>query len=156
VADSIHAIVCSQAIQGISLIDDGQPLYCESCEYAKATRKPIKKEHQGVQASTFGTEIHTNVWTSPSLSLGGRKYYITFTDDYSRYTITRLLKAKSKAFQAYKDFAAWALTQHGAKIKRLHSDRGGEYIGDEFNQYLNAQGTEHCATTRHPSAQWGG
>jgi len=52
-ADSIHTLIHSQAIQGISLIDDGQPIYCESCKYAKVTRKAIKKEHKGVIASTF-------------------------------------------------------------------------------------------------------
>ena len=154
-ASTIRVLVRSQAIQGISLIDDGQPLYCESCEYAKATRKVIEKERQGAQASAFGIEIHTDLWTSPSPSLGGRKYYITFTDDYSRYTVTRLLKAKSEALQAYKDFAAWALTQHGAKIKQLHSDRGGEYMGEEFAQFLGTQGTERRATN-HDTPQHNG
>jgi transposase InsO family protein len=148
-------LVHTQAIQGISLIDDGQPIYCESCEYAKTTRKVIKKEREGKLAKAFSNEIHTDVWTSPLNSLGGRKYYITFTDDHSCYTITRLLKAKSEVFQAYKDFMAWALTQHSTKIKQLHSDRGSEYIGDKFNKYLNEQGTEHRATT-HDTPQHNG
>jgi hypothetical protein len=42
--DTVRTLVRTQAIQGISLIDDGQPIYCDSCEYAKTTRKPIKKE----------------------------------------------------------------------------------------------------------------
>jgi hypothetical protein len=121
--DTIRALVCTQAIQGVSLTDDGQPLYCESCEYAKATWKPIKKEHEAAQASAFGIEVHTDLWgPSPIQTLGGRRYYITFTDDHSRYTVTRLMKTKDKALQAYKDFVAWALTQHSVKIKRLHSD----------------------------------
>lgn len=37
------------------------------------------------------------------------------------------LRQKSKAFSAYKDFEAWSQTQHGARVKTLHSDRGGEY-----------------------------
>src|SRR6266404_8645454 len=31
VVNSIHALVRSQAIRGVSLIDNGQPIYCESC-----------------------------------------------------------------------------------------------------------------------------
>jgi hypothetical protein len=117
-ADSIHALVRSNAIQGISLIDNNQPFHCESCEYAKMTRKAIKKEREGAQASAFGEEIHSDLWgPSPLQTLGGRKYYITFTDDHSRYTRIQLLKTKDEALQAYKDFAAWAQTQHGAKIK---------------------------------------
>jgi transposase InsO family protein len=146
--DSIHTLVRSHAIQGISLIDNGQPFHCKSCEYAKTTRKAIKKECEGAQASTFGEEIHTDLW-GPSLlqTLGGRKYYITFTDDYSRSTRTQVLKSKDEALQAYKDFAAWAQTQHGAKIKRLRSDHGGEYTGDNFSKFLKSQGTERRLTT---------
>ena len=121
-ASSIRALIRTQAIQGISLIDNGQPIYCESCEYAKMTRKNIKKECEALPAKAFGEEVHSDLWTSPQQSLGGRKYYITFTDEYSRFTITCLLKAKSEALQAYKDFTAWALTQHGTKVKRFHSD----------------------------------
>ena len=154
-ASSIRALVRTQAIQGVSLIDDGQPIYCESCEYAKTTRKVIKKECEAPLASAFGIEIHSDLWTSPLQSLGGRKYYVTFTDDHSRYTVTRLLRTKDEALQAYKDFTAWALTQHGAKIKRLHSDRGGEYMGHDFTKFLNEQGTERRATT-HDTPQHNG
>ena len=155
-ASTIRGLIRSQAIQGVSLIDDGQPLYCDSCEFAKATRKPIKKERQTALASAFGEEIHTDVWGPLELqTLGGRKYYLTFTDDYSCYTVTRLLKSKDEVLQAYKDFAAWALTQHGVKIKRLRSDRGGEFTGKDFDQFLNKQGTERRLTT-HDTPQHNG
>jgi hypothetical protein len=156
VADSIRALVQSNAIQGISLIDNNQPFHCESCEYTKMTRKAIKKECKGAQASTFGEEIHSDLWgPSPLQTLGGRKYYITFTDDYSHFTQIQLLKSKDEALQAYKDFTAWAQTQHGVKIKRLHSDCRGEYTGDEFSKFLKTQGTEHCLTT-HDTPQHNG
>ncbi len=146
-ADSIHTLIRSQAIQGISLIDDGQPIYCESCKYTKATRKAIKKEREGVLASTFGEEIHSNVWGPLLLqTIGGRCYYITFTDDHSHFTHTQLLRSKDEALQAYKDFATWAQTQRGVKIKRLRSDCGGEYTSADFNQYLKEQGTERWLT----------
>ena len=155
-ADSIRALVRSGAITGVSLTDNGQPLYCESCEYAKTTRKSIKKEREGAQASAFGEEIHSDLWgPSPLQTLGGRKHYITFTDDHSRFTRTQLLRSKDEALQAYKDFTAWAQTQHGAKIKRLRSDRGGEYTSDEFTKFLKQQGTERRLTT-HDTPQHNG
>lgn len=112
--DSVWALVCSQAIQGISLIDNSQPLYCDSCEYAKTTRKPIKKEHEAAQVSAFSNKIHSDLWgPSPLQTLGGRKYYITFTDNHLHYTRIQLFRSKDEALQAYKDFMAWAQTQHG-------------------------------------------
>ena len=58
-----------------------------------------------------------------------------------------LLRTKDETLDAYKTFAAWAQTQHNVKIKRLRSDRGGEYTGNNFTKYLKEQGTERRLTT---------
>ena len=55
--------------------------------------------------------------------------------------------AKSNAFSAYLEFKSWLKTQHGAPIKRLRSDRGGEYLSDEFSHHLKCNGTERKLTT---------
>jgi hypothetical protein len=94
--------------------------------------------HITPQASAFGDEVHTDIWGGPTTltSLGGCKYYVSFTDDYTRYTWLTLLHTKDKALDTYTAFAAWVKTQHGATIKHLHSDRGGEYTGKEFSKFL--------------------
>jgi len=89
------------------------------------------------------------------VSLGGRKYYVTFTDNHTRYTRLSLLCTNDEAFDAYKSFAGWAKTQHGMRIKRLRSDRGGEYTGKEFSNFLKEQGTERRLTT-HDTPQHNG
>ena len=62
-------------------------------------------------ANAFGAEIYSDLWgPSPMQSLGGRKYYITFTDDFTCYTHLTILRSKDKALTAYKSFAAWAHT----------------------------------------------
>jgi hypothetical protein len=70
----------------------------------KARLAPTKPRYLG---TSFGEEVHTDVWgPSPTQSLGGRKYYVTFTDDYLHYTCMQLLRTKDEAFGAYKAFAA--------------------------------------------------
>ena len=154
--DTIRSLFRNNLIDGIELLDDGTPLLYDSCQHAKFTRKPIKKERVAPLADAFGAEIHTDVWgPSPIASLGGRKYYITFTDDYSRYSHVQLLRTKDEALGAYKAFAAWAQTQRGVHIKRLRSDRGGEYTGNAFTEFLQSQGTERRLTT-HDTPQHNG
>src|SRR6266702_3201851 len=93
--DTIQSLVRNNAVTGLHIIDDGSPFFCESCEYAKATRKTIRKERMTPLASAFGEEIHTDLWSpSPLLSLGKRKYYVTFTDDHTQYTQHALLCSK--------------------------------------------------------------
>ena len=50
-------------------------------------------------------------------------------------------KRKMSLFETYKEYEAWVNTQLSAKIKILHSDRGGEYIGKEFVAHLKSKGT---------------
>ena len=42
---------------------------------------------------------------------------------------------------AYKRYEAYLLQQKGIHIKKLHTDRGGEYLSNEFSNYLASQGT---------------
>jgi hypothetical protein len=74
-------------------------------------------------------------------SRGGKRYYITFTDDKTRLTHLYLLRKKDEAFTTYKEYEAWVDTQLSARIKVLHSDRGGEYKAKEFVSHLKTKGT---------------
>jgi transposase InsO family protein len=135
-------------VSGIKFdLSSDEPTFCELCVYAKATRKPIAKECEGERAKEFAEEVHTDLWgPAPVDTFGGRKYYISFTDDKTRLTYLHLLRQKSEAFTAYKDFESWCRTQHDARVKVLHSDRGGEYLGKEFVMHLKAAGTKQKLT----------
>jgi hypothetical protein len=116
---TICSLIRHNVINGVKITDDNFTS-CDSCNYMKTTHKPIKVEHVAAPATTFGEEVHSDVWgPSPLNSLGGCRYYIMFTDDYSRYTWVQLLKTKDEAIVAYKAFVAWARTQHGATICHL-------------------------------------
>jgi Integrase core domain len=146
--DAIRKMVKGGAIEGIELIDDGSTLICDACEQAKATCKDIWKEREAPLAAKFGDKVHTDLWgPSPVPSLGERGYYVTFSDDYSRFTKLTILRSKDETLDTYKSYAAWVLTQKGIKIKRLRSDRGGEYTGNAFSKFLQEQGTERRLTT---------
>jgi transposase InsO family protein len=68
-------------------------------------------------------------------------YYISFTDNFSQETKVRFLKLKSEALSTLKDHEMELRCQTpGAKIKKLHSDRDGEYLSTEFDRYLKDQG----------------
>ncbi len=153
---AICTLIKQGAVTGLTLTDDVTTLVCNSCEYAKTTRKAIHKECEAPQANAFGVEVHSDIWgPSPVQTIGGRKYYITFTDNHTCYTRLQLLCTKDEAFDAYKAFAAWAQTQHGICIKQLWSDHGGEYTGDAFTCFLKEQGTERRFTT-HDTPQHNG
>ena len=67
---------------------------------------------------------------------GGYSYFITFTDDMSRYGFLYLMKHKSESFEMFKRFHSEVEKQTGKSIKMFRSDREEEYLSDSFIDYL--------------------
>ena len=111
---------------------------CES----QADRKSIPKEWTDYTSHTLGDKIHSDVWgpANPQ-SYNGKLYYVSFTDDYMRWTTVYCIGQKLEVFQRYKEYEALLKTQHGNQIKLLQSDRGGEFLSNEFTNHLKKNGT---------------
>src|SRR5271168_512426 len=141
--EAAKTLIKKGLVEGFKLDESStMPYTCDSCEYGKTHRKPIKKEREAPRAAKIGDEIHSDVWgPSPVQTIGGREYYSTYTDDHSRYTQLYLQRLKSETFDSYKQFEAFLLRQKGVHIKKLHTDRGGEYLSKEFSDHLAENGT---------------
>ena len=85
--------------------------------------------------------IHTDVCGPMSVEArGGYHYFLTFTDDLSRYGYIYLMKCKSETFEKFKEFQNEVENHHNKKIKFLRSDPGGEYLSSEFGLHLKQCG----------------
>ncbi|KAM1644664.1 hypothetical protein EV1_006204 [Malus domestica] len=112
---------------------------CECCLKGKMTKSPFTGK--GERATEILGLIHTDVCGPMSItSRGGFSYYITFTDDHSRFGYVYLMKYKSESFEMFKEFKNEVEKQTGKQIKTLRSDRGGEYLSNEFLDYLKECG----------------
>ncbi|PIL29728.1 hypothetical protein GSI_08167 [Ganoderma sinense ZZ0214-1] len=78
---------------------------------------------------------------------GKNHHYVSFIDDYSGYSALYYLKHKNQAHKVFLEYKAWAENQTGEKIKKVHSDRGTEYISKEFTELLKTHGIEHHKST---------
>ena len=89
------------------------------------------------RASELLQIIHTDVCGPMSVDArGGYHYFLTFTDDLSRYGYIYLMKHKSETFKKFKEFQSEVENHRNKKIKFLQSDRGGEYLSYEFGLHL--------------------
>ncbi|GJS92823.1 retrotransposon protein, putative, ty1-copia subclass [Tanacetum coccineum] len=108
---------------------------CVPCMSGKMSRKPYT--HQVERAKDLLGLIHTDVCGPfKIMSRQGANYFVTFTDDFSRYGYVYLLKHKHEVFETIKVFQNEVENQLGKTIKSLHSDHGGEYISQEFLDHL--------------------
>ncbi|KAK4394042.1 Retrovirus-related Pol polyprotein from transposon TNT 1-94 [Sesamum angolense] len=62
---------------------------------------------------------------------GGYSYFITVTDDHSRYGYVYLLRYKAEVFGRFNEYRHDVENQTGRNIKTLRPDRGGEYLSGE-------------------------
>ncbi|GJW35155.1 retrotransposon protein, putative, ty1-copia subclass [Tanacetum coccineum] len=112
---------------------------CISCMSGKTARKPYT--HQVKRAKYLLRLIHTDVCgLFRIMSRQGASYFVTFTDDFSRYGYVYMLKHKHEVFETFKVFQKEVENQLGKTIKSLRSDRGGEYISQEFLEHLKEHG----------------
>ena len=141
--DVARKLLKDKMITGVRLeYSPMKKFFCASCVYGKATRKAAPKMRESERADVFGGEVHSDLWGKARVeSKGGKLYYVTFIDDKTRLTHLYLLRTKDETAKVYKQYEAWVETQMGAKIKVLSSNRGGEYQGEEFIDYLKSKGT---------------
>ena len=80
------------------------------------------------------------------LTKGGKQYLMTFIDDCTRVCYMYLLKTKDEALHYFKVYKVEVENQLEKKIKRLRSDRGGEYFPNEFSEFCAVHGIIHERT----------
>ncbi|KAL0325380.1 UNVERIFIED_CONTAM: Retrovirus-related Pol polyprotein from transposon TNT 1-94, partial [Sesamum radiatum] len=151
--DRMKRLVDSKSLEIDNL--DNLPA-CESCLKGKMNRKPFVG--QSKLANSLLDLIHTDVCGPLNTQTrGGFSYFITFTDDHSRYGYVYLMRYKSEAFVRFKEFRLEVENQTGRKIKTLRSDRGGEYLSGEFIDYLkeNDMIQSMMSFTKLPLSFWG-
>ena len=120
-------------LQRIGLINmhDKQSRKCDVCVKSKITKKVCHSVER--QTELLGL-IHIDlVDLKQTMTRGGKNYFMTFIDDYSRYTKVYLIKHKDEAFDMFLSYKTEVENQLDKNIKRIRSNRGGEYVS--FNDY---------------------
>jgi transposase InsO family protein len=132
--------------------------HCASCAVTKSRRQPFP-DAATERASRPLALLHTDVCGPlPVESRQHAVYFVTVTDDYSRFVWVRPLASKGQAGQAVRDFIFWAETQHsdhGYRVQRVRSDGGGEYMSDEQRNFLTQRGIELQRSTANTPQQNG-
>ena len=127
---------------------------CPICVESKFHKKPFKPVEY--RTTDLLELIHSDLADfRTTTSRGGKNYYVSFVDDYSRFTKIYLIKTKDEAGSMFLKFKAESENQLGKKIKRLRSDRGGEYSDKTLKEFCESNGIIHEFTAPYSPQQNG-
>lgn len=128
--------------------------FCESCAIGKLKRTPFPK--QSLSQSKTHEVITSDVWgPNPISSRGGYNYFITLTDESTKYTEVALMKNRSEVPHHVKCFLEKMKTNFGNYPKIFRSDNAKEYISKDIENYLETRGITHHLTVPYSSQQNG-
>ncbi|KAM2961184.1 hypothetical protein FF1_030791 [Malus domestica] len=128
---------------------------CEGCVLGKQCREAFPRE--ATTRASFPLElIHSDICgPMQTTTTAGNRYFLTFIDDCTRMCWIYFLRHKSEVLNVFKRFKATVELQSGYKLKKLRSDRGGEYTSMEFNRFVEDVGLERQLTTPYTPQQNG-
>ena len=135
-------------------IKKGKAHDCDTCKTANATRVP----HPGksYQPSHVGRLIHGDLAGPFKRSQHGFLYFLVLVDDHSRFKQVYFLKHKSEAIKRIRSFVSKlnALASIGKPepvriVGQLHMDNAGEFLSNEFTEYLDTESITRTTCPPH-------
>ena len=127
---------------------------CEPCALAKQTRSPFP---QSTTSHTLGTLVHADIAGPFPSSIDGNIYVLNYTEHHSRFIHSYFLNSKNSrtVLACFKNFQARIRTQCGTEVRIHRSDGGGEFVSQDFDDYLSEHGIQRQLSVRDTPAQNG-
>ena len=141
-------------VDGILVNLDQNPRICSVCVEGKQTRLAH------VQSRTRATRplqlVHSDLMGPiQTEAYNGKRYVLTFIDDYTHFVVVYLLNAKSEVFERFKEYEAMVNSHFERKISRFRCDNGREYLSSEMIKYFKNRGIQYELTIRYTPQQNG-
>lgn len=158
-----HIRLCHQNVQyvmkylsrmQIPFVEPKNDFFCEACIYGKQHRESFTTSK--TKTAEPGEIVHTDVCGPMEHdSLGGKKYFVLFKDDYTNYRYVYFLKHKSEVKEKLQIYLNLVKNQINISVKVLRSDNGLEYVNDDVKSLLEKSGIQHQKSTPYTPQQNG-
>jgi len=117
--------------------------------------KPFPQEAKN-RSETPGERLMSDVFGPTKIfSIGGYKYFISFTDDATRFSNVLFLKEKSDAYDRITEYCNKVARHFGKYPKWLRFDNGKEYVNQKVTNWAASKGITLEMTAPYSSSQNG-
>jgi hypothetical protein len=140
---------------GSGAVDGVPPLQQVSCEICKITKSTQKINRAPAARVTQRLErVYMDFWGPYEMpTIGGSRYMLTITDDFSRKSWIYLTKDRREVYQVFKSWRTQAQLESGQKLKAIRSDNAPEFI--KLSKELEKDGIRIEFTVPHTPSQNG-
>lgn len=119
---------------------------CEGCIFGRMSRRP-RVSFATDRAPGLLYRLHADVVGPMNRqSLGGARYALVAVDEFSKYSCVALLRSKDEAAGKLLDIIKLLERQSGEKLRKLRTDRGGEFMAEALQGPLREMGVVHEPT----------
>ena len=100
----IHEMSNKNAARGLDNVKSADYFQCSNCMTGKGHRIPIPRK-SATDTFQLLELVHSDVGRPlETSSLGGARYFVTFIEDFSKWTFVYTIKQKSETFACFKKF----------------------------------------------------
>ena len=131
---AIETLQSNNMVSGLSKECFSKIDLCEGCLLGKMPQHPFPIRHNKYQNPL--QFVHNDICGPfPTKSITRSHYFISFVDDYTRFTLITFLKTKDQAIQAFKNYIQLVENITRRSIKQLQTDGWHEYCSSAFRNY---------------------
>ena len=151
----IDRLIKGKLVEGMSCSSGEVNRECEECAQEKMYRilfskKSEKGTHQPLQL------VHSDLCGPMNVdSVGGNKYVLTFTDDYTRYVTAYFIKSNSEVLSKFVEYVTMMENETDLQVRAIRTDNGGEYTSQYFKKFCADKGVAHQLTNPYTPEQNG-
>jgi histone deacetylase 1/2 len=114
----VNRVLSSHKLPFIQDVNNKQ--VCDACQQGKSHQLPFPKST--IMSTSALEPVFSDVWGPAPTSVGRFNYYVSFIDDYSKFTWIYFIRHKSKVFQCFHDFQSLVEWQFDKKIWAMQTD----------------------------------
>ena len=129
--------------------------FCEACTLGKQHKEPIRKEPHTRAATPLDRIFIDLAGPTSTESIGGSRYFMGVTDDYSQYGWVKFLCKKSNAKNVLIDLVTLIERESQRKLAIIRCDSGGEWINNDLQAWARSKGIKFEFTAPYSPHQNG-
>jgi len=128
---------------------------CEACVQGKMHRIPFPKKSDKKTRQPLEL-VHSDLCEPMNVgSIGGSKYLLTLTNDYTRYVTVYFNRSKSEVLSKFVKYVSRVEHETGLWVRAIWTDNGGEYTSQNFKNVCADKGIMHVFTNLYTPEQNG-